>query len=670
MRSHPLFGRLAITVALSTWAASAPGAVPKEPFKGDKYEYNTRSGLISLRVSNLGYLGNGIVAPVASCEYPRGSNTEHLFMGGLWVGALGGQDGGVHVTTGAQDAATLQDGEDAREFDNFVDTDETWAGENAPRDWSNNQNDSHYHLGALATQHIELFSTDSRGGTAASSHIPLGLKVRTRVLDWGASYADDFVILDYTIINTGGMEMRDIYLGLWTDTVAGNTHGGNIRDPEHTPKWSYYDDYNSAWGPVGMVDPAYTVASDPGIWMSCEHDDDGDDGYATSWIGCRLLGTSEPPQPADGKLPVSFNLWRHANVPRQDDAYENTDNPGEIMPGRYQVMSNGEFDVGEQQGGNYAAASNWVSLLSTGPFPAMAMGDTLRITFAIVAAPDSVNLLANSKVAQIAYNNGFRIPTGPPSPRLEFGTNRDQMILSWEPGVADTNGVPLPLASQLRMPEHHFSDITGREDFQGYRIYRYQGASVGGDPYTTASLVAQFDKVDGIGFDTGLPPLGPDGRRRFVDTGLLDGSPYWYSVTSYSAPDIVSGLPEFESGFHENSNLIYPGPAAADWPADGIGVYPNPYRAASMFDAHDPSGLSEVGRKIWFTGLPAHSRIQVFTLSGDLVKTIEHDNANSGQEPWDLISEPVRSIASDLYIYAVTDLDTGQVRRGKLVIIK
>ena len=116
MRSHPLFGRLAITVALSTWAASAPGAVPKEPFKGDKYEYNTRSGLISLRVSNLGYLGNGIVAPVASCEYPRGSNTEHLFMGGLWVGALGGQDGGVHVTTGAQDAATLQDGEDARAF--------------------------------------------------------------------------------------------------------------------------------------------------------------------------------------------------------------------------------------------------------------------------------------------------------------------------------------------------------------------------------------------------------------------------------------------------------------------------------------------------------------------------------------------------------------------------
>ena len=80
--------------------------------------------------------------------------------------------------------------------------------------------------------------------------------------------------------------------------------------------------------------------------------------------------------------------------------------------------------------------------------------------------------------------------------------------------------------------------------------------------------------------------------------------------------------------------------------------------------------FAETGRKLWFTGLPARSRIQVFTLAGDLIKTLEHDDPNSGQEAWDLISEPVRAIASGLYIYAVTDLDTGDVQRGKLVIIK
>jgi len=101
-----------------------------------------------------------------------------------------------------------------------------------------------------------------------------------------------------------------------------------------------------------------------------------------------------------------------------------------------------------------------------------------------------------------------------------------------------------------------------------------------------------------------------------------------------------------------------------------VSVYPNPYRAASMFDTRTNAGIDEIGRKLWFTGLPARCRIQVFTLAGDLIKTIEHDDPGSGQAAWDLISEPVRAIATGLYIYVVTDHATGEVQRGKLVIIK
>ena len=99
-----------------------------------------------------------------------------------------------------------------------------------------------------------------------------------------------------------------------------------------------------------------------------------------------------------------------------------------------------------------------------------------------------------------------------------------------------------------------------------------------------------------------------------------------------------------------------------------MGVYPNPYRAASMFD--NRSGERELGRKIWFTGLPARCPIQVFTLVGDLVRTLEHDDPSQGQHAWDLLSEPDRAIASGLYIYVVEDLATGEIQRGKLVIIK
>jgi hypothetical protein len=664
---RPRIVRIAVALLVSVSATSAMATVFKD--------MTTSAGLIGLSVSNLGYFGNAFFnRNLPSGEYPRHSRVEHIYRGGIWVGARG-LDGSLHVSTGAQDANGLQEGDNIREFKDFYDREHPSNPENFLRLWSNSQNADNYNPAALATEQFELFSDDYTSLTTGN-HVPLGVKVRLRVLSWGNPFADDFVILDYSLINVSGGELRDVYLGLWTDTTVGNTDFKDPYDGQAINKWDFWGGQNGAFGPVGLVDPAFTVPSDPNIWLSYEHDADGDEGMATSWVGVRLLGTSISPAPVESRRPVSFNLWRFKGVPERDDQYDNVDNPGQVMPGKYQFMSNGEFDVGDTPDGNYSAASNWVSMMSTGPFPTWAPDDTLSITFAVVAAPDSVGLLSNSKVAQVAFDEGFTIPSGPPSPRLAFGTENNSVVIGWAAGDSlyppgdPLEGQVLPVDSPLRSPEHHISLITRREDFQGYRIYRYQGTSLSGDPFRTATLVAQFDKIDGIGFDTGLPPKDENGRRRFVDSDLLDGSPYWYAVTTFSAPDIEDGLPEFESGFNENSNLVYPGSAASDWSEGGIGVYPNPYRAASMFDVHTPSGVSEIGRKIWFTGLPARSRIDVFTLAGDLVKSIEHDNPNSGQEPWDLISEPVRAIASGLYIYVVTDLETGQVQRGKLVIIK
>ena len=90
--------------------------------------------------------------------------------------------------------------------------------------------------------------------------------------------------------------------------------------------------------------------------------------------------------------------------------------------------------------------------------------------------------------------------------------------------------------------------------------------------------------------------------------------------------------------------------------------------AGSLFEPQ--TGEIELNRKLWFTGLPARCRIQVFNLVGDLVKTLNHDDPVDGKHAWDILSEPVRAIASGLYIYVVEDLDTGDIQRGKLVIIK
>jgi len=621
----------------------------------------TDVGLIGVTVTNLGYVGNGFASPRPSGEYPIYSNVEHLFLGGIWIGAETAS-GEILVSTGAQDASTLSAGEETREFNDLTEADFP------VHIWSNRQNDDNFNSAALATQHIELAFDDFRNDV--TNHTPIGLKVVLRVLAWSDPFADDFIILDYSIINVSGTELSNLYVGYWNDTSVGNTDVTNPYDPQANPRWDYYDDMNGAWGPQAWAPEDYTVPGDDRIWLMWEHDDDGEDGLATSWWGTRLLGSSPPPSPAEGMPPVSYNTWGFRHVPAQDDMYPNPDDPAEILPGKYQLMGNGDFDVGQTEAVDYTIPSDWVGALSTGPFLSLAPNDTLRVTFAVVAGVDSLALQANSKVAQNAYDEGFTIVAGPPSPRLEFAFQDNSVILRWSPGDSlDAAGQPLAIDSALRSPEHHISQTTAREDFQGYRIYRYQGDRIAGIPEEVATLVAQFDVIDGIGYDTGLPPLNSLGQREYMDTDLLDGFPYWYSVISFSAPDQEEGLPEFRSGFHENGELVYPGPAAVG-PGSSrtIGVYPNPYRAGSMFDGR--LGEQELSRRIWFTGLPARSKVHVFTLVGELVKTIDHDDPNSGQESWNLLSDFGRVIASGLYVYVVTDLDSGDVQRGKLVIIK
>lgn len=653
---------LLVVVLLPVWNSFAFGDEPctQPPARTDLY---TNVGLLGLSITNLGYIGNSFSVRTPSGEYPLSSNTEHVYSGGIWVGGVMA-DGQVRVSTGSQDANGVGQGNETREFDLIGICEDEGV-----KIISNGQNYDHFSIDALATQDIECNYNDY-ANPEGGGHVPLGIKVNQRTLAWSNRFADDFVILHYNIINISPWELRDLYLGLWVDTTVGNTEQNNPYDSSSGNPWNYYDDYNGAWGAAGFVDPANTPSNDPGIWMAYEHDDDGDEGMATSWVGYRLLGVSEDPNLDPGQSPVSYNAWGFRHVPLEDDYYADPDNPDFQLPGKYQLMSNREFDVGETQEANYSIPSNWVSLLSTGPFPSLAPNDTISITFAIVAGADSLGLLANSQVAQLAYDDGFAVPSGPPSPRLEFGFRENSVILHWAPGDSlDEGGSELPNDNPARSPEHHISTTTGQEDFQGYRIYRYQSIAISGDPYDLVEMVAQFDIKDGRGYDTGLPSLNENGHREFTDTNLLNGFPYWYSVVSFSAPNELEMLPEFESGFFENADLVFPGPGpSSDGGGHGVGVYPNPYRTGSLFESH--LGDYEIGRKIWFTRLPGRCTIQVFTLAGEVVKTIDHNDTALGMVKWDTLTDYGRAIATGLYIYAVTDLDTGEVQRGKLVIIK
>ncbi len=77
-----------------------------------------------------------------------------------------------------------------------------------------------------------------------------------------------------------------------------------------------------------------------------------------------------------------------------------------------------------------------------------------------------------------------------------------------------------------------------------------------------------------------------------------------------------------------------------------VRVVPNPYRAAEVWDA---PGANE----IHFINLPSRATIQIFTVSGDLVRRLEHNDLVHDYERWDLKNGKDKPIASGIYIYRV-----------------
>jgi hypothetical protein len=68
--------------------------------------------------------------------------------------------------------------------------------------------------------------------------------------------------------------------------------------------------------------------------------------------------------------------------------------------------------------------------------------------------------------------------------------------------------------------------------------------------------------------------------------------------------------------------------------------------------------------------LPSKCTINIYTLSGKLVQTIEHESTIAdGQEKWDLTSKDGMDIAYGIYVFHVNAPDIGE-KIGKFAVIK
>ncbi len=219
-----------------------------------------------------------------------------------------------------------------------------------------------------------------------------------------------------------------------------------------------------------------------------------------------------------------------------------------------------------------------------------------------------------------------RIPKGPPKGKPELGQSSTEPDLRHAPAVA-LESIKATFPTNTRL-----------------------GGSV-----RLREVSGYYELVDGV-----------DGSG--VVTGALDnGTRYYYAVVAYDFGNRTVGkvsLPT-SGGRNVNALQVIPLPLKRDV-MDDIRVVPNPYKGSADWEEWTGSGV-RLG-KIYFMNLPEKCTVRIYTIAGDLVRTMEHNDVTFGALGWDLTGEAGVQVASGIYVYHVDAPAYGE-KIGKFAVL-
>jgi len=448
--------------------------------------------------------------------------------------------------------------------------------------------------------------------TNISLHTPLYVDVIQTSHAWANFPLDKVIVYQYYIVPTR-FDLNQAYISYMLQGNVGDFQSGGFAT----------DDDDVA---------GYIPAHNMGI---IEDLPGGTDGTALSQIAMKVF----PPDGYSGTLYWTFNWYdHHHNTPMRDQlAYDQ-------QMVKHTIMQNQV--VGGQS----------IFCISFGPFN-LAVGDTLHFRVAEIIEEGIDEIMNAAETLDRLVAQGFKLPKAPPQPPLRAEIRSHEISLDWR---------PQPGANPEDYTDPNRSDGI-EKPFEGYRVYKSTQGITG--PWT---LLAEYDLINDIGFNTGIPP-----DYRINDTGLLDYVDYFYSITAYSRADTVLPWPSLESSINNNAIQVTPGPDPRPKVGE-VSVVPNPYRGDINYNAFDPSWEKnppgrqwmEQDRRILFINLPEECEIKIYTLAGDLVDTIAHSNPVAGFEGWNLTSSIGQAVSSGIYLFTVKDHRNGEVQVGKFVILK
>ena len=398
------------TAALSCLHAPAAHAVMDIANKGPSLQ----AGRFSMRITNVGVLGNAFdntgLSFDRSFEFPRGSGHELLNHTELWVGARteagfdrvsGGPMLEWRPTLAPADTVRIANAGDPGTRSHFDDDGDGRIDEellNGRDDDGDGRVDEDFLL--PAQQMLAADFTDDQPQAVeyaypnGERHVPMGLAVHQRAYAWTLPGHDAIAGIEYTITNRGRQTLRDVRLGVYADLDSREAAGsaGYLDDRlsflHYAVLLAPHDDTLAGnWvkhcgepitGDIVVVRDATPSSRRPGVALvPLAHTTD-----VLAWfVNDAFPGVREAR--ASARAPRRDTTFRF--YPFIPGAPPGQGGPPVVDADRYAAMA-GEFPVAQNRDGNDVAV-----LLSCGPFPALAPGQSLSFAFALTAlsSPDS-----------------------------------------------------------------------------------------------------------------------------------------------------------------------------------------------------------------------------------------------------------------------------------------
>ena len=606
--------------------------------------------LMSVNLTNYGFIGNNFTSRTPSMEYPVGTGHEHLVRGGLWIGAIAADANGAFtgVSTGSVDGFTGDAASSATEFSPEGDRLEVRSS------LPNNRRFS-----PLAVSERDLIGNfddliPKRAQNNREDHRPLGVTVRQENYSW--SFADyRHMVFFHWVITNNGAPLRNAYVGVYNELASGPKNNFS----NWPPGGAWFKKKQIGWvDSLSMFTERYcqSVPIPGGCFYS----------VTPEIAGVKLLGVRPgnlTTAPIDKQ--VTMQSWSFA--PGDVDRDEDTERYALMSSGQKTVLNPLPTDLSPRDG-------DPVELIAVGPFAQVNPGDSVEVDFVYLGGTDDANLIKRARTAQRAYDLNYIVPVPPPSPRFKAIVREGAVDYYWDDS-----------------PEE-FLDPTSPtpKDFEGYRLYA-------GGEREDLHMIGQFDLSaaphDTTGFNTGLAsirlavPVVIDGvtyQYKYTLTGLRNGFKYFAAVTAYDLG--TTEIESRESGRTQNETMIVPAPRAGER-AGGVVVFPNPYKVEAAWD----HGKNVRDHYLWFANLPPRCTIRIYTLAGDLVydaafdgSTYKGSNARGIYNPasdlpgtfsgatfgWDLVTRRGQAAATGLYMWSVEDRATGKTQVGKVLLVK